>query len=192
MKKGNWIITGILTILILFSGCTKIYISVISKSHDINADKTKSAIIVGTDGIALHEFTQTFNKRYQHKREFINDYVSFFKDKLLTASIFNQLNADTCSQWSLVKSFAGSREDFKIIDSLFTNCHADYIINISNFEVSNRMQAYTSGGGTNSTMSTYTTEYCVVNAQIQIIDAVKQLESDGEIDLGELRQGTRR
>jgi len=29
-------------------------------------------------------------------------------------------------------------------------------------------------------------------AQIQIIDAVKQLESDGEIDLGELRQGTRR
>lgn len=187
MKTKNWFIIGILGCLLLLPGCAKIYINVISKSQELNlnSDNLKTATIVGIDGLSLNEFIKTFNNKYKQNRDFIDEYINSFTNKLQMGKLFTQVKFDNSHKWSLIKSFAGAKEDFKIIDSLFNSCTSDYIINVSNFEISNRTQTFTSGGGPNMPMRTSTTEFCVVNAQFQIIDkrtrkGILEFKSTGE------------
>jgi len=187
MKTKNWFIIAILGCAMLLSGCSKTYISVISKSPECNLSSgdLKTATVVGVDGLSLNEFTKTFNKKYRQNRDFIDEYINLVTNKLQMGKLFAQVKFDNSRQWGLMKSFAGMKEDFKIVDSLFTNCSSDYIINVSNFEISNRIQSFTSYGGPNMSMSSSSTEFCVINAQFQVIDqktrkSILEFKSTGE------------
>lgn len=156
----------------LITSCTTVYINVISKNQDLNfnTNNLKTYTVVGMDGVSLIEFVKTFNKKYPQKRQFVNDFVKLFSTRLHEAGVSPMVRCDTSLQWNLIKSVAGSKEEYNVIDSLFTVCPTDYLISISNLEVTNRTQAYTTGGGVYMGTMTSSQEWCVINAQIQIID----------------------
>lgn len=184
MRTSKWIVKGIIGVQILLSSCTSIYINEISKSPSFNAN-SRTAIVVGIDGLILNEFIKTFDNKYRQKRDFINNYINSFSSKLQNEKIFVNVNADDSNQWNLIKSFAGAKDDFKTIDSLYNNCNADYIINISNFEISNRFQTSSTVGSPNIPGGTTSVEFCVIKARFQISDkitrkSILEFEAKGE------------
>jgi hypothetical protein len=176
MKTNGRVILIFAGLLVILSACTKIFINEISKSPNLKfLESSKTVLVVGTDGVALNEFIKTFNNRYKQKRDFINEYINSFGGKLSEGRVFTNVKSDTSTCWSLIKSFAGAKEDFNVIDSLFQRCSSDYILNISNFEVKNYTRTTTSsrpayGGSGGTVMTSSSTEFCVVLAQFQFID----------------------
>lgn len=178
-----------LVLLIALTSCSKIYINELSKTNALNLNNSK-VLVVASDELALNEFVKTFNKRYNQRRDYINEYINLFKNRLSADNICSEIKIDKSSKWALLKSFAGSKEDFNTIDSLFNNCNSDFIVLISNFEISNSKQFNNYGGGYNASggnmpMASSSTEYCVVKAQFQIMDkktrkSILEFKSTGE------------
>ncbi len=50
---------------------------------------------------------------------FATNYVTLIKEQLSLGNTFSRIDADTSDTWHLINSFAGSKEEFVIIDSLF-------------------------------------------------------------------------
>lgn len=164
--------TGILAVLLLLPACTSIFINEISKSpnFNLNTEHSKTALVAGLEGVQLNEFVKTFNKKYQKQNDFVVDYTKLFTAKLRSEKIFTQVKADTSGQWNIIKSFATVQDDFKAIDSLFNHSTEDYLICLSDLEISNRFQTVTVGGGPNMPPSTSSVEYCVIKARFQIFE----------------------
>ena len=171
MKKINWIITGVSLALLFLTSCSNTYIYEISKSHEfnLNPDNSKTAIIFGSEDIVIEEFVKTFNNNYKENRDFVNDYISLLSDKLQNEKVFAQAKPDLSNQWSTIRSYSSEKQDLVMIDSLH-NLNADYIINVSNFNISNRVVTRTNFGGSNMPASTSSTEYCIVKARFEISD----------------------
>lgn len=166
------LLIGSLIIGQLLSSCTTLYISEISRTPNFtfNLNDSKSVLVVGNNDVSLNEFIKTFNKKYKDKREFVDDYKQSFSEKLRNGSIFTRVGMDKSSQWDSTKLFTFSQDQSKIVDSLILNSHVDYLLNISNLDISSRYQTVTSGGGLDVPMTTITTEICVVKSRIQIMD----------------------
>jgi hypothetical protein len=139
MKPTLKLLAGILTVLLLLTACTSIFINEISKSPEfnINSENSKTALVVYIDRVFLYEFIRTFNKKYKNNRDFVNDYTKTFANKLEIEKIFAQIKVDTSSQWNLMKTLAVIPGDFTNVGSLFHNCSADYLICLSDFTISN-------------------------------------------------------
>jgi len=175
---------GVFIAIGLTSSCNKTYVYLASSPYDLTSLKNKSVTIVGTDRILLKGFIKTFNEQYGNKSVFINNYINLFKDHLSLGNTFTKIEADTSHAWHLIKSFAGSKEDFVLIDSLFVNNHSDYILNIYNFEISNRNINNTGTEADGNVMSTRK-EIAVVKARFQVIDRLSrqhlvEFEASGE------------
>jgi hypothetical protein len=144
MKPKVKLLTEILTALLLLPACTSIFINEISKSPDFNihTENSKTALVAGLEGVQLNEFVKTFNKKYQKQNDYVVDYTKLFTNKLREERIFARVIADTSGKWNTIKSFAVVQGDFKAVDSLFNYCSADYLITISDFEISNRYEMH--------------------------------------------------
>jgi hypothetical protein len=173
-----------LIILIGVFSCTRPFVYLISPPFDLKLLHGMDATVVATDGLLLKGFIKTFNDKFETRSNFRSYYIDLFKKQLRTGSVFSRVDADTSSAWNLLKSFAGSKEDFLVIDSLFVKNNSDYLINIHHMEVSNRLQN-NMGTDTDGNMVTSRREICVVKARIQIIDRnsrkpILELETTGE------------
>jgi len=183
MKIFNFFF-GIFFAIFLSSSCTKTYVYLASRPYDLISLNNKSVTIVGTDGILLKGFIKTFNEQYGNNRVFKNNYLKLFKDHLSSGNIFAKIYADTSHAWNIIKSFAGSKVDFILIDSLFTHNHFDYILNIYNFEISNR-NINNTGTEADGNVMTTRKEIVIVKARFQVIDRLSrrqivEFESSGE------------
>lgn len=172
MKIIKFSIIGILGIQFLMFSCTSVYVSEIYKSQDLksNLDNSKTALIVGNDAVSLNDFIKTFNKKYNQKRNFVNDYLKIYAGNLRASKIFGQVSIDTTSHLDFINSISSTQEQLKTVDSLFTNTSAYYLIVISDFDISNRYETIMMGGGPNMPMTTSSKEFCIMKSRFQVYE----------------------
>ena len=187
MKNSKTIIIGCISFFLFLNSCTKIYINEISRTPGFSIDmaKSKKFVVVASNELLLNEFYKTFNKKYSNNRAFVNDYLQQFELKANSQKVVSSLTSDKSENWDVIRSYTASLDNPKSIDALFNDCAADYIVYLSKFEISNRVDTHTTNTGPNSAPMTSSHEYCIVKVRYQIIDKntrkrVLEFESKGE------------
>ena len=176
MKTNILLIVGVLSVLLL-SSCTATRITE-GKPYDSSEflfGTNKTALLVSSHEVMINEFTKTFNKRYKQKEDFIQQFDSLFAIKLKSENIFGKVKFDKSLQSDSYDTFSVNPEQQKKVDSLFANTNADYLIRITDYEITNSIQGNPgmmmpmAGGGMGMTGGGQT-ESCVVNSHFQIYD----------------------
>lgn len=170
------LLIGIIGFHLFLFGCSKVFITEISKSPyvDINLDSTKTVVIIGMDNVIVSGFKDTYGKLYQKNIDFVNDYTNLLAASLNDENIFYRVKSDHSPQWSLLKSSNKSKGNADIVDSLFKNCNADYVINIDNFEIYKTTTTCTGMYTSNGYMATGNSVYCIINSRVMVFDTKSQ------------------
>lgn len=176
MKVSKWLIAGIFGVQLLLCSCVTVRISENSnyKDSEFVFGPNKTAVLVGNDNIMISEFTKTFNKKYKQKHDFVKQYDSLCAITLKQENIFGEIKHDKSFEFVSNDPMTFTQEQQKKIDSLFTNTTADYLIRISDHEITNSIQGSPSvpmampGGG--MAMSGGQSESCIINSHFQIYD----------------------
>ncbi|NDP28873.1 MAG: hypothetical protein GZ087_15850 [Flavobacterium sp.] len=141
MKLSICLIAGMAGVLLLCScGATRISENSNYKDSEFVFGPSKTAVLVGNDQVLVNEFTKTFNKKYKQKHDFVTQYDSLCSTKLKEEKIFGQIQFDKSFEFVSNDPMTFNPEQQKKVDSLFTYATADYLIRISNHEVTNKMQ----------------------------------------------------
>ncbi|HEY3430873.1 MAG TPA: hypothetical protein VGK39_09365 [Cyclobacteriaceae bacterium] len=159
--------------VLLLSSCATVYVSEYSKAPGFNiADqRSKSTTVTGFEPVIVKEFVKTFSKRFTKNQEFSTEYANKFNNKLKSSTIFATVMYDPAVEWRLTRSGSFASSELKAIDSLFSSCKTDYLITVTDFEVSNRITTTHSGGaGPNNMGTTTSTEYCVIDARFTVFE----------------------
>lgn len=176
MKINKWLIAGIVGVQLVCS-CEAVRISENSnyKDSEFVFGPNKTAVLVGNDNILLSEFTKTFSKKYKQKHDFVKQYDSLCAVILKQENIFGEIKHDKSFEFVSNDPLTFTQEQQKKVDSLFTNTTADYLIRISNHEITNSIQGSPgmpmamSGGGMGMSGGTQS-ESCIINSHFQIYD----------------------
>ena len=179
MKKNKWLIAGIVGVQLLLFSCASIRINENSVYTDSNFvfGPDKTALLIGNNNVMVNEFTKTFKKRFKEKNDFVIQYDSLCALKLKEEQLFGDVKLGTSLDFLSADAMLFTPEQQKKVDSLFTNTKADYLIKISDQEVSNSIQGnvampmYTGGMNGGMTMGMGgQSESCVVKSHFQIYD----------------------
>jgi hypothetical protein len=176
MKINKWLIAGIVGVQLVCS-CEAVRISENSnyKDSEFVFGPNKTAVLVGNDNILLSEFTKTFSKKYKQKHDFVKQYDSLCAVILKQENIFGEIKHDKSFEFVSNDPLTFTQEQQKKVDSLFANTTADYLIRISNHEITNSIQGSPgmpmtmSGGGMGMSGGTQS-ESCIINSHFQIYD----------------------
>lgn len=177
MKISKWLIATIVGAQLLLYSCTSVRISENSnyKESEFVFGPNKTAILVGIDNVMINEFTKTFQKRFKEKSDFVKQYDSLCALKFKEENVFGDIKYDGSLEFLKNDSMTFTPEQQKKIDSLFTNTTADYLIKISDQEITNSIQGSPgmvmpmAGGGMGMSGGTQS-ESCVINSHFQIYD----------------------
>lgn len=175
MKLRKWLIAGVIGAQLL-SSCEVIRISENSNYKDAQFvfGSNKTALLIGDDDVLINEFTKTFAKKYKQKHDFVVQYDSLCAVILKQENIFGEIKHDKSFDFISNDLLAFNPEQQKKVDSLFANTTADYLIRISDHEITNSIQGSPTmfmpmaGGGMG--MSGGQSESCVINSHFQIYD----------------------
>lgn len=176
MKLNKWLITGIACAQLLCS-CDAVRITENLNYQDsqFTFGTNKTALLIGDDEVLINEFNKTFNKKYKHKHDFVIQYDSLLLIKLKEEKIFGEIKYNKSFEFTSNDAMTFTQEQHKKVDSLFANTSADYLIRISNQEVTNSIQSSpgmmmpTSNGGMGMSTGTQS-ENCVIKSHFQIYD----------------------
>jgi hypothetical protein len=185
MRISRFFILGILGIQIFFSACSNMVIYEISKSQNFKLlpESKKTVTIVGCEDISLKEYVKLFNKKYSRKRDFVDDYISSLSNKLKSANTFSQIKFDLSPLWCSIKPYSNIRYNENVLDSLLNNCNTDYIINISDINVTNRIEYGRMNGGRALHMSI--TEFFMIQTSYQVIEVKSRKKILEFVSVGE-------
>ena len=175
--KINYLLIAVVISVQLLSSCTATRISEVKpyNSSEFLFGTNKTALLVSNDEVMVNEFTKTFSKKYKQKEDFIQQFDSLFAIKLKNENIFGDIKYDKSLELVSNDTFAVNKEQQKKIDSLFANTTADYLIRITNYEITNSIQGNPgmmmpmAGGGMGMSGGGQS-ESCVVNSHFQIYD----------------------
>ena len=92
--------------------------------------------MVVRDYVALDESSDVFYKKYDFKEEFAHDYLYRFANKLVDRHIFSEEALDKSYKWELAPSAA----QFDSLEATYGHMNFDYLLFISDFEVSSNNQ----------------------------------------------------
>lgn len=145
------------------------YIKYISKKENIEVPKTKNVVIIASDRVLLNEFTKTYQKNYENDNDFTRAYLYQLTKEMKQRNIFADVRMDS-------KTFNYDRLD--------TNT-ADYVIQLSNFEINNRVEWRNSAMGVNGMQTSTSVEFCVMSIKVAIYDAKTNKEILDFIVFGE-------
>src|SRR5688572_20278312 len=152
--------------VLLLSSCATVYVTEYSKAPGFNIkdQRLKSIAVTGFEPVIVNEFKKTFSKRFAQNQDFCTEFANKLKDQLKSAMIFATVVYDSSAEWKLTRPGSFAQSESKAFDSLFNFCKTDYLITVTDFEVSNRIATnYSPGFGANNVGSTTSTEYCVIN-----------------------------
>ena len=176
MKLYKWLIAGMACAQLLCS-CEAVRITENLNYQNIQFTfgSNKTAILVSDDEVLINEFSKTFNKKYKQKHDFVTQYDSLFLIKLKEEKIFGEIKYNKSFDFASNDAVTFTLEQHKKVDSLFANTTADYLIRISNHEVTNSIQGSPgtmmpmSNGGMGMSTGTQS-ENCVIKSHFQIYD----------------------
>ncbi len=135
MKNTKYFITSLIFFTIITS-CSSTYIhqpTLLKGYPRLKINETSTAIIIGDDDIKILDFIKTFNKKYAQSNDFVNEYIDALSETLISKKVFSKIYSDksTRPDKTSQSSFLLQKED-----SLFNKTHADYIIRITQIELS--------------------------------------------------------
>jgi hypothetical protein len=176
MKINNLLIVAVISVQLL-SSCTATRITEVKpyNSSEFHFGTNKTAILVSSDEVMVNEFTKTFSKKYKQKEDFIQQFDSLFAIKLKNENIFGEIKYDKSLELVSNDTFTVNQEQQKKVDSLFSNTTVDYLIRITDYEITNSIQGNPgmmmpmAGGGMGMTGGGQS-ESCVVYSHFQIYD----------------------
>ncbi len=176
MKINNLLIVAVISVQLL-SSCTATRITEVKtyNSSEFLFGTNKIALLVSSDEVMVNEFTKTFSKKYKQKEDFIQQFDSLFAIRLKNENIFGEVKYDKSLELVSNDTFTVNQEQQKKVDSLFTNTTADYLIRITDYEITNSIQGNPgmmmpmAGGGMGMTGGGQS-ESCIVNSHFQIYD----------------------
>ena len=176
MKINNLLIAAVISVQLL-SSCTATRITEVKpyNSSEFLFGTNKTALLVSSDEVLVNEFTKTFSKKYKQKVDFIQQFDSLFAIKLKNENVFGEIKYDKSLELVPNDTFSFNQEQQKKVDSFFTNTTADYLIRITDYEITNSIQGNPgmmmpmAGGGMGMTGGGQS-ESCVVNSHFQIYD----------------------
>ncbi len=173
MKK-NTLLTVIC--VLLFTSCVvkKDYVNNIIKEGDITNPQEKIVLVTGFENIRVNNFTKTFEKNFSTDSLFVDAYINEFITEAKKNNIYSDYLVDVSSNWEELNK--GINADRFVLNDLFTNSNADYMISFSNFEITNRVEtSYAPAVGPNGGAGTHTSiEYCIINVEVIIYDTKTQ------------------
>lgn len=135
MKNTKCFIISLIVFVILTS-CSSTYVyqpPLLKLYPELNINEGSTAIITGDDDIKIRDFIKPFNKQYAQSNYFVNEYIDALSEKLISKKVFSRVYSDksTRPDKTRLSSFLEQKED-----SLFNKTHADYIIWITQIELS--------------------------------------------------------
>jgi hypothetical protein len=177
MKVNKWLMSGIVVVQLSLCSCEAVRISETSNYQDSKFafGSNKTAVLVGNDNILVKEFTNTFNKNYNQKHDFVKQYAGLCMRKLKEENIFGDIKYDKSLEFVSNDPMTFTQDQQKKVDSLFTNSKADYLIRIYDHEITNRIQGSPGmsmampNGGMGMSAGTQS-ESCIINSHFQIYD----------------------
>lgn len=162
----------LLLVVSLLTSCIvkKDYINRVVKEGEITSSKSKSVVLTGFDNIDLNSFKKTFAKNYPTNNEFIEAYISEFITESKKSGIYGNYKVEVDDKWKELDK--GINADRAVVDELFSNANADYVITFSNFEITNRIEtSYRAPISNNPATATHNSkEYCVLDVEVSIYD----------------------
>lgn len=179
LKTTNRLLAVLVGAQLLLISCAAIRINENSvyKESGFVFGSNKTAFLVGNNNVMVNEFTKTFKKRFKEKNDFVIAYDSLFALKLKEEQLYGEIKFDTSLDFLSNDSMTFTKEQQTKVDSLFINTTADYLINIKDQEVTNRIQGNVGmpmySGGMNGGMTMGMggqSESCVVKSHFQIYD----------------------
>jgi len=176
MKVNKWLIAGMIGIQLLCS-CEVVRISENSnyKDSEFVFGSNKTAILIGNNNVSINEFSKTFNKKYKQKSDFVKHYDSLCAIKLKQENVFGEIMQVKSFEFVSNDPITFTLEQQKKVDSLFANTKTDYLIRITNHEITNSIQGSPAmpmtmpGGGMGMSSGTQS-ESCIINSHFQIYD----------------------
>jgi hypothetical protein len=151
----------------------KNYINRVVKDGNLESSSNKTVLITGVENIQLNNFVNTYEKNFPTDSLFVDSYVNEFITLADNENLFAEYIIDIHPSWEELNK--GINADKTLLDELFTYSEADYIINFSNFEITNRVETtYNPGIGTNGVGTHSSVEYCIVNAEVMLFDVKEQ------------------
>ena len=158
---------------LFFFSCTTVRINenlnYASSGFSFGANKT--AIVISSENIAVNEFSKTFKKRFKENTDFVQYHDSLMAVKFKSSAIFGTITNDQSLSFATDNLLVLDKEQQNKVDSLFTSTTADYLVRVSDFEITNSIQGGapmfmgTQGGGM---VGGGQSESCIVNAHYQV------------------------
>lgn len=172
MKKNILFITIILCFL---TSCVikKDYINNVVKEGVVETSKGKTILITGLENIRVNNFTKTFERNFATDSLFVDAFINEFITLAEKEELFAEYIIDIHPSWEELNN--GINADRVILNDLFANSETDYIINFSNFEITNRVETnYNAPVGPNAVGTHSSIEYCILNAEVMVFDVKKK------------------
>jgi len=167
MKKIVFLL--IFTLSLISCQAPREYIKYVSKKENIDAPKTKNVLIIASDKVLLNEFTKTYQKNYEDDTDFTRSYLNQLTKEMKQRNIFSDVRMDS------------ETLNYDRLDSNTT----DYVIQLSNFEINNRVEWRNSAMGVNGMQTSTSVEFCVMSVKVEIYDAKTNKEILDFIVFGE-------
>jgi len=191
MKKLLLLLLLVIVSTQLFTSCiaTRSYISETSVLQKIEKPKEKHVIISVEDDIRVNNFTKTFKKNYTKKSDFASTFTLDFLNIANKKRTFASVTTNEVNKWKVLDE-SKLEENQQKIDSLFNKVKGDYLINFSDFEITNRIETFhhAPAMGPNGTFAggrQTTTEYCIVNAKVAVYDLITRKKIIEFVSVGE-------
>jgi hypothetical protein len=164
--------------ILILSGCSsalKIEESFKAENFDFSLLSKSKITFVGTEKIYLREFKKTFKDEYSDTSKLNLKLFETFSEELKKK---NSKSMITYYDKKIPKVFLGDlsfKEFDKIeIDSFFKELNSDILLLVNNIEISNKYEPTQNFNSTNNTMTSSSSEDCVVTIEFECWDVKNQ------------------
>lgn len=182
MKFNKSLVFTLLFVLLFLWSCTVVRINenLNYATSGFNFGTDKTAILITSDNIVVNEFSKTFNKRFKENSDFVHYHDSLLSVNFKKLFVFGEINTDQSVKFASDNLLILNKVQQNKVDSLFTSTRANYIIRVSDIEVTNSIQGTgpvfmgIPGGGMGAGGGMFVgggqSESCIVNTKYQVYD----------------------
>jgi len=163
----------ILTAALLFSSCTAVYINENHRAPGFVTEQIagKSITLIATPQVAVREFVKTYYAAYPQDSLFTQDILLRLQNTLSPLQVGSTVLTNFQVDGAALQVNSLNAAEIEKASHVFEQINSDYIFNISNILVGNRVEtSYAAGAGPGGASTQTSTEFCVVAFDVQIWD----------------------
>lgn len=185
MKAKFKILIISITILV-FTSCiqTREYVGQVIKKETVANPTSKTILVTGVADVRVHNFSKTFKKNYQDNQDFVTAFINEFELEANKQNLFLSISRNNFNKEGLLSN-QNSDDNLNLI---LLEAKEDYIINFTNFEVTNRIETrnvHSMGPTGFAGGQTTSVEYCIINTKVVVYDVKSKKQILEFVSIGE-------